>query len=175
MKSIYIFFIVMLFISCSTIKVNYDYERETDFAGYNTYNYFGDIQTGIPELDENRFFKAMDITLQTKGLKFSEEPDILIDVKSIIYEAQSGNSVGIGLGGGSGGLGGGVSVGIPVGSPNLTREIEINFIDARKNTMVWQAIGTQPYKEGAPPAIKEEKMQELVAKIFEKYPPKTRK
>lgn len=175
MKYLNILVLMLLFVSCSTIKVNYDYERESDFSGYNTYNYFGDMQTGISELDEKRFFRAMDITLQSKGLKFSEEPDILIDVKSLIFEGQSGNTIGVGLGGGNGGLGGGVSVGIPVGSPNLTREIEINFIDARKDVLVWQAIGTQPYKEGAPPAIKEEKMQELVAKIFERYPPKTRK
>lgn len=175
MKYITTLLLALLLVSCGTIKVHYDYERETDFSGYNTYNYFADMQTGIPELDEKRFFKAMDITLQTKGLKFSEEPDILIDVKSIIYEARSRNTVGVGLGGGNAGLGGGVSLGIPVGGPNLTREIEINFIDARKDAMVWQAIGTQPYKEGAPPAVKEEKMQELISKIFDEYPPKTKK
>ncbi|UWX55573.1 DUF4136 domain-containing protein [Maribacter litopenaei] len=175
MKYVFTLLLALLFVSCSTIKVHYDYERETDFSSYTTYNYLVDMRTGIPELDEKRFFRAMDITLQTKGLKFSEEPDILIDIKSSIYETQSGNTVGVGLGGGSRGLGGGVSVGIPVGSPKLTRELEINFIDAKKDVLVWQAISKQPYREGDPPHLKEERMQELVSKIFEKYPPKTGK
>lgn len=175
MKSINILTIALLFVSCNAIKVNYDYERGTDFTAYSTFSYIPDMQTGIPELDEKRFFRAMDITLQTKGLKFSEEPDILIEVNSFTYETRSGNTVGLGLGGGSQGLGGGVSVGIPVGNPKLTRELEINFFDAKKDLLVWQAIGKQPYREGDVPAIKEEKMQELVSRIFEKYPPKTKK
>lgn len=175
MKYLKIILLSILFASCGSINVHYDYERETDFSGYSTFNYVGDLQTGIPELDEKRFFRAMDITLQAKGLKFSEEPDILIDVKSIVYEAQSGNTLGVGIGGGSQGLGGGVSIGVPVGNPKLTRELEINFIDAKKDILVWQAISKQSYKEGDVPAIKEEKMQALVSKIFDQYPPKTKK
>ncbi len=173
MKYLNILWVILLLSSCSTVKVDYDYERETDFTAYNTYNYIADLQTGLGELDENRFFRAMDITLQAKGLKFSEEPDLLIDVNSIVYETQSGNTVGVGLGGGGGAIGGGVSIGIPVGSPKLTREIELNFIDAKKDILVWQAVAKAPFREGEPPALKEEHLQEMVNKIFEKYPPKS--
>lgn len=175
MKRFFLAFVFIIFISCSSVKVSYDYERETDFTAFNTYNYIENIQTGMSELDDKRFFRAMDITLQTKGLIFSEEPDILIDVNTIVYETQSGNNVGIGLGGGGGAIGGGLSVGIPVGGPKLTREIEVNFIDAKKNEMVWQAIGKEPFREADPPAVKEERMQAWVTKIFDKYPPKTKK
>ncbi|ASV29414.1 DUF4136 domain-containing protein [Maribacter cobaltidurans] len=173
MKYLKILWIILLLSSCGTIKVDYDYEKETDFTAYNTYNYIADLQTGLSELDENRFFRAMDITLQAKGLKFSEEPDLLIDVNSMVYETQSGNTVGVGLGGGGGAIGGGVSIGIPVGSPKLTREIVLDFLDAKKDILVWQAIGKAPFREGEPPAVKEENLQEMVNKIFEKYPPKS--
>lgn len=175
MKYLNILMVLILCCSCSSINVNYDYERGTDFSSYTTYNYLEHMQTGIAELDEKRFFRAMDITLQSKGLKFSEEPDLIIDVKSVVYESQSGNSVGIGVGGGRGALGGGVSMGIPVGSPKLTREIEVNFIDAKKDVLIWQALSKAPFREGETPSAREKNMQELVVRIFEKYPPKTRK
>ncbi|MBQ4914082.1 DUF4136 domain-containing protein [Maribacter sp. MMG018] len=165
--------LILFFItSCGAVKVNYDYEKETDFSGYSTYGYFDDMQTGLSELDEKRFLMAMDITLQSKGLKFSEESDLLIDVKSAVYEDGPKNTVGVGIGGGGRSVGGGVSMGIPVGGEKLKRELQIDFIDAKKNVLVWQAISESVFKEEDPPVVKEEKMQELVLKIFEKYPPK---
>ncbi|WP_047246300.1 DUF4136 domain-containing protein [Maribacter thermophilus] len=172
MKPFNLILIILLITSCSAVKVNYDYEKETDFSGYSTYGYFNDMQTGLSELDEKRFLRAMDIALQSKGLKFSEESDLLIDVKSTVYEDGSQNTVGVGIGGGGRSMGGGVSVGIPVGGQKLKRELQIDFIDAKKNELIWQAISESAFKESDPPVVKEEKMQELVFKIFEKYPPK---
>lgn len=172
MKPFYLILTLLLITSCSAVKVNYDYEKDSDFSGYSTYGYFADMQTGLSELDEKRFLRAMDIALQSKGLKFSEESDLLIDVKSTVYEGGPQNSVGVGIGGGGRSMGGGVSVGIPVGGQKLKREVQIDLIDAKKNVLLWQAISESAFKEADPPVVKEEKMQELVFKIFEKYPPK---
>lgn len=163
---------IVLFVSCTSIKVNYDYERETDFSAYNTYSYFGDMETGLSQLDEKRMLNAMDISLQTKGLLFSEEPDIFINIKSSVFREQAGNSVGVGLGGGGGNVGGGVSIGIPVGGPKLSRELQVDFVDAKKDLLIWQAVSQSPFKESDLPIEKEQKIQELVNKIFSKYPPK---
>ncbi len=166
---------ILLFVSCTSIKVNYDYDKETDFSAYNTYSYFADMETGLSQLDEKRVLNAMDITLQSKGLLFSEEPDILINIKSAVFRDQPGNSVGVGLGGGGGNVGGGVSIGIPVGGPKLSRELQVDFVDAKKDLLFWQAVSQSPFKESDLPIEKERKIQELVAKIFSKYPPKQRK
>jgi len=167
--------LLLFFTSCGAIHVDYDYDRNTDFSSYTTYNYFSDLETSLNQLDEKRLMNAMDITLQSKGLKFSEEADIFINIKSSVYRAQPSNSVGVGLGGGGGNVGGGVSIGIPVGGPKLNRELQIDFVDAKKDILIWQAISESPFKEGSTPAEKEQKMQELVTKIFDKYPPKSRK
>ncbi|MFX0555350.1 DUF4136 domain-containing protein [Maribacter sp. CXY002] len=172
MKKLFSIAFITVLLSCSATKVNYDYDKSTDFSSYNTYNYFNDLETGFSELDEKRFLNAVAITLQSKGLKFSEEPDIFIDIKSTVYRSRSNNSVGLGLGGGGSTIGGGVSVGIPVGEPKLTRELQIDFVDAKKDMLIWQSVSTSPFKEGEPPALKEKNIQELVAKIFDKYPPK---
>ncbi|SNR29370.1 protein of unknown function [Maribacter sedimenticola] len=163
--------LLLLFASCGSIKVNYDYDGQTDFTSYSTYNYFGDMETGLSQLDEKRLMDALDATLGEQGYMFAEEPDVLINIKSTVFSTQQGNNVGVGLGGGGGRVGGGVSIGIPVGGPKMTRELQIDFVDANKDMLIWQAISESPFREGDTPAEKSEKLQAVVDKIFSKYPP----
>jgi len=170
---IFIFSLVLLVVtSCGSTKVNYDYDNQTDFTSYSTYNYFNDMETGLSDLDEKRLMDAMDATLGEKGFMFAEEADVFINIKSEVFRSQQGNNVGVGLGGGGGRIGGGVSVGIPVGGPKLTRELQIDIVDANKDLLIWQAISESPFREGDTPIEKQEKIQAVVAKIFSKYPPK---
>lgn len=168
-----LFFSVVLLVltSCGSARVNYDYDDQTDFTSYATYNYFGDMETGLSELDEKRLMDAMDATLGEKGFMFAEEPDMFINIKSTVFKAQAANNVGVGLGGGNRGIGGGVSIGIPVGGPKMTRELKIDFVDSNKDMLIWQAVSESPFREGDTPQEKSEKLQAVVDKIFSKYPP----
>ena len=171
MKFFLLSVVLVLFTSCGATRVNYDYDNKTDFGSYTTYNYFDDMETGLNELDEKRLMDALDASMGEKGLKFSEEPDFFINIKSSVFRSQQGNNVGVGLGGGGGTMGGGISVGIPVGGPKLTREIQLDFVDANKDMLFWQAISESPFHEGDTPTEKSEKLQAVVDKIFSKYPP----
>lgn len=161
----------ILLTSCGATKVNYDYDDQTDFSSYTTYNYFDDMETGLSQLDEKRLMDALDASLGEKGLMFAEEPDFFINIKSSVFRSQSGNNVGVGLGSGGGSIGGGVSIGIPVGGAKLTREIQLDFVDANKDILVWQATSKSPFHEGDTPLEKSEKIQAVVNKTFSKYPP----
>ncbi len=172
MRCLPIIFFVSLFISCNAVRVNYDYDKETDFSNYNTYNFYPDMETGLTELDNKRLFKAFDIALQSKGLVFSEEPDFLINIEGRSYQAPQNTSVGVGVGGTGRNVGGGVSVGIPVGRPNLERILQFDFVDAKKDMLFWQAISTSSLKEDLPPIVREQKFQELIEKVLKNYPPK---
>ncbi|TLP82205.1 DUF4136 domain-containing protein [Maribacter sp. ACAM166] len=166
--------ILILLTSCGAAKVSYDYDNQTDFSSYTTYNYFDDMETGLSELDEKRLLDAMDASLSEKGFMFAEEPDVFINITSSVFRSQPGNNVGVGLGGGGGSLGGGVSIGIPVGSPKLRREIQLDFVDANKDLLIWQALSESSFREADAPREKEEKLQILVAEMFSKYPPAKR-
>lgn len=174
MRTSLFFVVLILFVSCNATKVSYDYDNQTDFSAYTTYNYFNDMETGLSELDEKRLLDAMDAVLGEKGLLFAEEPDMFINITSSVFRSQPANNVGVGLGGGGRNLGGGVSIGIPVGSPKLSRELQIDVVDANKDLLIWQALSESPFLEGDTPMEKEEKLQILVAKIFSKYPPETK-
>ncbi|SIQ26128.1 DUF4136 domain-containing protein [Maribacter ulvicola] len=171
MRILIVSILMIVLTSCGVVKVNYDYDDQTDFTAYSTYNYFGDMETGLSELDEKRLMEALDATLRENGFMFAEEPDLFINIKSMVFQAQQGNNVGVGLGGGNGGVGGGVSIGIPVGGPKMTRELQIDFVDSNKDMLIWQAISESPFREGDTPQEKSENLQAVVDKIFSKYPP----
>ena len=171
MKKTFCIALILSLFSCSTIRVNYDYDPDTDFSSYRTYNYFSDMDTGLNNLDTNRLIDAIDSVMQQKGIKLSEEPEFLINIQSqSFYNAQT-SSVGVGVGGTGGDVGGGVSIGVPIGSNGLDREIVFDFVDIGKNQLFWQCVSSSNYNEKASPEVKERKINEIVTKVFAKYPP----
>lgn len=171
MKSIVFIFGLLLITSCAAVHVNYDYDKETDFSSYTTYNYYPEMETGLTGLDARRIIVLVDSTMQAKGIKLSEEPDFFVNIQSTSFRAQQGNNVGVGVGGGGGNVGGGLSIGLPVGQPKLKREIQFDFVDSEKEFLFWQAVSASGFKENVSPEEREKNLRAIVNKVFEKYPP----
>ena len=171
MRLVYVCLLAAFFTACSAVRVNYDYDKSTDFSNYITYNYFGDMETGLSPLDEKRLFRILDSTLQTKGFLLSEEPDFLVNIISQEYRNASQNAVGVGVGGTNRNVGGGVSIGIPVGGSQLERSIQFDFVDSQKNALFWQAIAESGFRTNASPSVREEQLRKVVDKVFSEFPP----
>lgn len=163
--------ILFLITSCNAVRVNYDYDKTTDFSSYSTYNYFNDMETGLSGLDEKRLLNALDSTLQAKGYLLAEEPDFLINILSSSFRRGPNNNIGVGVGGTGGNVGGGVSVGIPVGGSGLARSIQFDFVDAEKDALFWQAFSESSFSDNASPSVREAQLQKVVTKVFSKFPP----
>lgn len=162
----------LLLAACSSVRVNYDYDKEVDFSGYTTYNYFPDMNSGLSQLDEKRLVRILDSTLQSRGYRLAEEPEIFVNIMSNEFQAAPNNSVGVGLGGGGRNVGGGISVGLPLGSPSVQRSIQFDFVDAQRDALFWQATAESGYRENASPSERERRLEVLVKKVFSKFPPK---
>lgn len=175
MKGMGYILLLLLFTSCHVVRVHTDYEKETNFSNYSTYNYYDDMETGMSELDEKRLIKILDVAMQTEGILLSEEPDFLINIQSGIFQAPRSNTVGVGVGGTGRNVGGGVSVGIPVGQSNVQREIIFDFVDSQKDMLFWQATSKSSLNENATPVEREKKLKDIVEKVLSKYPPKSKK
>lgn len=171
MKALATLFLCFFFFSCGAIKVDYDYDAQVDFSNFTTYNLYTDMDTGLSGLEEKRLLRALDAALKGKGILFSEEADLLVDIKSGLFRTQPNNAVGVGLGGTGRNMGGGVNVGIPLGGSQLKREMQFNLVDAKRDQLIWSATSSSAYNEADSPAVKEQKWQELVNKVFEKFPP----
>ncbi len=168
MKKLASLLIVFLFISCG-VTVDYDYQKDTDFTKYKTYHYFDNMETGLSTLDSKRFFRGLNAALESRGLSMSNNPDFLIDIKSSYFQdTQSGGSIGIGMGGGAGG----VSVGIPVGQANVSRQIVFDFVDAKNEQLVWQAISKEPDMPNNTPEERDAQFKIVINKVLEGFPPK---
>lgn len=172
MKNLLFLPILLLMLSCSSIRVNFDYERSADFSTYKTYNYYSNINSGLSELDTKRLLDALDAGLQAKGFRLTETPDFYIDIKSREYQENQSSSVGVGVGGGGGNVGGGISVGIPIGQANINRQIQFDFVEENGKGLFWQAISESSYDPKATPEKREALLTAIVTKVLEGFPPK---
>lgn len=172
MKTVLILISALCILSCAPIYVSYDYEKGTDFSKYKTYNYYGDLETGLNPFDTKRLVTDLDETLKAKGYELSEYPDFFINIQSQEFKIDQRNTVGVGVGGGGRNVGGGISVGIPVGKAKMNREIIFDFIDENGNGLFWQAVSESSFNPNASPEKREERLNAIVDKIFAQYPPK---
>lgn len=174
MKTLYaIFGIVMLlaFTSCNTVRVSSDYDREADFTQYKTFAFHqkGLVDLKMNDLDKRRIVSAIVKEMQTKGMAQSQNEktaDLIINLS-----AKSKTRVDVrpdfnpwwGYGPFWGNSGQRVS-------QHKEGTIIMDFVDRKKNTLVWQGVGAGlniSNLEG-----KAEKIPLAVQEILEKYPPK---
>ena len=163
---------LMLLVSCSSVRVAADYDRQTNFNELKTYAFFkpGIDKAEISDLDKKRIMYAIDAEMAAKGFMKSENPDMLISI--FTKEKERGdvyNNAGFGWGPYWGWGWGGYS--------NVTSHTEgslyIDIIDAKKKELVWQGKGTGSLPETMD--RKEERIREFVKQILSQYPPGSEK
>lgn len=163
---------LLLLTSCSSVRVASDYDKEADFSKYKTFAFYkpGIDKAEINDLDKRRMLRAIESELLAKGFTKSETPDVLVSIFT-----KSREKVNIQ---GSGyypyGYGWGWSPYYWGSYNTVTTSTEgvlyIDLIDANKKELVWQGVGTGYLSKNT--SKKEERIQEFVASIMDKYPPK---
>jgi hypothetical protein len=170
MRYIPFILLTLIFISCGT-TVHYDYERSTDFSHYKSYNYYGNIESGLSQLDNNRIKRSIDSIIEQRGIVKSNSPDFLINFYASEMITTSGSSIGIGVGGGGGNVGVGVSGGIPIGGNSILQKMTIDLVDVSHDKLFWKAIVESKYSEKANPEQRNDHYNRLMLKIFKNFPP----
>lgn len=172
MRVFSILVLLLFIVSCAPIRVNYDFEKGTNFSKYKTYSYYGDLNTGLSELDTKRFLDAFDTKMAAKGFTFSEDSDFLVDIRSSEFQEVQRNNLGVGLGGGGGNMGGGISIGLPIGQAKNNRRISVDFVDEKGKGLFWQAVCESSYNPNASPEKREQLFNAIAEKVLMQYPPK---
>ena len=174
MKKIYLFyFIVSLIISsCSSIHVAADYDRSVNFSSYKSFSFFqeGINKVKISDLDKRRILNAIENELISKGLKKSDNPDLLVNI--ITKERKEVNIYNQNFGMWGWGWGWGPTFGLNQTniSDSTNGTLFIDLIDNNKKELVWQGIGDGYLSTRMD--RKNERIIEFVESILEKYPPK---
>ncbi|SHL78130.1 DUF4136 domain-containing protein [Flavobacterium xinjiangense] len=177
MKAIKFIPILFLFIlgSCSSIRVNSDYDKNVDFSQYKTYAFHkqGIDRVQISEFDKKRILHAIDNELTKKGMSKSENPDLLINILTKERERIDVDQYNAGWGYGWGyGWNPYLWGGRTYVSSTTEGTLYIDLIDAKKKELVWEGQGvgylTENYDK------KESQINEYVSKILEQFPPKAK-
>jgi hypothetical protein len=163
--------LALFIVSCAPIRVDYDYDKSTNFNAYKTYQYYANLDTGLSELDTRRLLNTLDAQMEAKGFYLSENPDFFIDIKSTEFQNSPRQTVGVGVGGAGRNVGGGITIGLPIGQANLNRQIIIDFVDENKKQLFWQAISESSFNQNATPEKREERLHAIVEKVLAGYPP----
>ena len=184
-KTMPLIVILLVVTSCSSVRVATDYDKNANFGAYKTFAFFknGIDKAEINDLDKRRILRAIETELLAKGFTKSENPDLLVSIftksnqRVDVYNNNWGMG-GWGWGGfGPWGMGGfyGPGWGWGWNQPNVSTSTEgvlfVDLLDANKKELVWQGMGTGFLSRNM--EQKEERIQEFVSKIMEKYPPGT--
>lgn len=157
--------------SCSSVRVNADYDKKVSFTNYKSYAYLksGIDKAEISDLDKKRILNAIDEVMPAKGLSKSDTPDVLISIftkereRVDVYQNY--------------GFGWGWNPYWGMGYSNVTTTPEgtlfIDIIDAKTKELVWQGEGSGYLTKNT--EKKDARIKEFVSKILEQYPPNQKK
>ncbi len=173
MKKIVFVPLLLFFLnSCSSVRVNSDYDKNVNFTQYKTYAFYktGIDKVEISDLDKKRILRSIDECLATKGFTKSETPDLLINFFTKVREQVDVNQFNMGWGYG---WGWGWNPWMWGGNNTVTRysvgTLYINLIDAKKKELIWQGEGEGVLTKDT--NKKDEVIKDFVTKILEQYPP----
>jgi hypothetical protein len=165
-------FLLFLIASCSSVRVNSDYDKQVDFTPYKTFAFHktGIDKAEISDLDKKRILRSIDETMTAKGFTKSDNPDLLISFFTKEREEVNVNQFNAGWGYG---WGWGWNPYLWGGNTTVSRHTEgtlyIDIIDAKKKELIWQGEGEGVLTKDT--NKKEEVIKEFVTKILEQYPP----
>ncbi len=165
--SLFAIIISLTFTSCSSVRVVSDYDSKTNFNKYKTFAFYrpGIDKAQISDLDKKRIMREIEANLTAKGMSISETPDLLVSIFTKEKERVDVYNNNFGWGWGYGGFGGVTTTTSTEGT------LFIDFIDKKKNELVWQGIGKADLVMSSTVEKKEARIKEIVSKILAQYPP----
>ena len=171
--------ILLFLVSCSSISVYSDYDKNVDFSRFKTYAFYkkGIDRVEISDLDKRRILRIIERELHAKGMVPSEDPDVLVNIFTKSREridVYTNNYYGWYpwyYGYGYGWYGPGYGFGYTNVSSSTEGTLFIDLIDARKKELAWQGIGTGILSYSKSVEKKEAMINDFVTKIMMAYPP----
>ena len=175
MKTVKLIPVFLLFVlaSCSSVRVNSDYDKNVDFSQFKTYAYqkSGIDKVEISDLDKKRILKSIDEQMSLKGFTKSETPDLLVNIFTKERQQVDVNRFNTGFGYGYGFGWNPFFYGSTSTNVNSYSEgtLFIDLIDAKKKELIWQGEGEGTLTKDT--NKKDEVIKEFVTKILAQYPP----
>lgn len=176
MKKLLILVLTGAAFACNSVKVSYDYDKDSEFSKYDTYSLSEGAKTmPIQQLNRNRILNAVDSQMVSKGFTKVDSSNLVVDVHLVGKQIQTATARETGAGFGSYGrysYGGGYST-TEIDYEQYTEgTLLITFVDMDLEEVVWRGKGTKILVEDAKTERREKNINNSVEKIMSQYPPK---
>jgi hypothetical protein len=165
---------LILFSSCGpTLTVTSDYDHTANFSQFHTYKIVQLDQQyqALSQFNQTRVINAVNAQMLAKGFTQSENPDLLVNITSIMKNKQEivANSYGYGGGYRPYAWGGG-NMSTTVNVQNYTAgSLIIEVANASTKKLLWEGIGNQDIDQ--PSSNPEQAINTAVQKIMTSFPP----
>jgi hypothetical protein len=147
---------------CSQMSVYEDYDRDADFAAYQTYRWIErDKADGVIPLYDKRIRTRVDQELAVKGFREVDdgEVDLIVSYEAVMQERIQVRTA---------------DYYWPGYYPEVDRyqqgTLIIDLVDPSLNQLVWRGIATGVFDEN--PQKADEQLAKAITKILKRYPPK---
>jgi hypothetical protein len=158
--------------SCSPFQVKSDYAATANFNNYRTYKLRID-DLNLNDIDKDRVLNEVSKQLQMEGLKVSDNPDLIVNLKANHKKIQDVQGSPYGMYGGFGYGGFGFGMSRSFSSTYNEGSLVVDLIDAKSQKLVWQGVGSGISVDS--PRSKQQQIPEIVAEIMANYPPGMKK
>ncbi len=196
MKKLILPFIFLFLVSCSTLDVTNNWDKEVDFKKFKTYSlYPWDKQNDeiINEYDKQTIINSIKSEMERRGYEYVEKDGELIVSAFVILENKTSYQAYTNHYGGYAGYGGGWGYygspwaygygwgpGYYGGSTTITKvdylqgTLIIDIFELASKKLIWQGIGSGEVNEN--PATRDKRLPKRISHIFRRYPiPKSKK
>ena len=102
MKKLFFLSLIMIVaVSCSTVKVSSDFDKTANFAAYKTFTYTDEtLAMPLDDINKNRILNIVTAEMAAKGFTKSEtNPDVWIDINIKTETQQTATATTSGAGG----------------------------------------------------------------------------
>ncbi|MCF6169998.1 MAG: DUF4136 domain-containing protein [Bacteroidales bacterium] len=187
MKNLFLFLVVfLLFSSCSSLEVVYDYDKSVDFNRFKTFGFYPwDYKNGyqINDYDKQTIMNAIRTEMEDKAYQYvKDEADMLVSVFVTLegktsYEAYTnhyGGWAGYGGGWGYSGFGYGYGYGPGYSSTTVTQRnyregtLIIDVFSVEDKKLIWQGIGSDEVEQDLDK--RDRNLPKKVAKVMDRFP-----
>jgi hypothetical protein len=164
----------LLFSGCSPMKITWDYDKNADFKKYKSYNFAQSVNhSRLKSVSKELIVSAVTREMDARGYRKSNSLaiDIWIDLfiafdKTVMTTETNDQIVGMR----PYRYGGGFSNSFKEQHTYVEGTLVVDMIDGKTNEIVWEGRAITSIKDEQPEASKEKLINEIIAKIFTKYP-----
>lgn len=172
--------LLILMSGCAKVQVSQDYALDFQFGSNGSFGWNLQIMeenSGLLQQDEllaNRFKRAIETVLATRGFHQGDSPEILVSCSYSVSKMLQAEPVSSGFGYGFGRYGRYGTVGIYSGTSIRQYQqglLVINIHEGHTGRLVWKGVGTREVFTHANPDDVSTMVYEMVEAVLNQFPP----